>query len=154
MNENEELKEQLARMEKKLDSLQRYVTAQKIRTYVIAGICILLIAALALWIVPKVNAVVRIANDFKSEVEAFKEQISDINLDGAREALEKIGEIDFSVFQQIDFSGLNEKIQAIDFAGIQNVLDKVKSIDVDSINGTVDKLNTVLEPLTRLFGKS
>lgn len=87
----------------------------------------------------------------------------------AADALKQVGAIMRSVdavtaeVEQADISGMLKEVRALVLSaqgtldetavGMQATLDKMESIDIETLNGAINDLAAVVEPLASLFGR-
>lgn len=126
----EEINERLIRIEKRqrIESIRRWVTL---------GIVIVLIVALAAFIVPKVMTVMNDYNELMETIEGYKKVIDSMSL------------------EDIDFSGLESAANAlndIDFGHITEIIKQLEEIDFDGLTEAVNRITSVTNSIGGLFG--
>lgn len=136
--ENKTELELLQSMQEKLERIERRQRAERRGNRILFIVIILALVLLAWSIVPKVITMVNQYNAVMDKIDEVSKALSNVDFDSVTKM--------FNSLSSVDFDGLKEKM-----AQVENIIDNVSILDINAINNAVEKMNTALDPLLKLF---
>lgn len=135
--EEKDMREILERLEKSNRQQVRYARLQSILA-VLAALCFIGLVVVAGSIVPELM-------DFASEAESLLGQ-AEVVLTNLEDVTNELAQVEFTKMID-DVNGLVTSSQQ----GLEGTLEKINSIDIESLNEAIDGLAKVVEPLAKFF---
>ena len=135
--EEKDMREILERLEKSNRQQVRYARLQSILA-VLAALCFIGLVVVAGSIVPELM-------DFASEAESLLSQ-AEVVLTNLEDVTNELAQVEFTKMID-DVNGLVTSSQQ----GLEGTLEKINSIDIESLNEAIDGLAKVVEPLAKFF---
>lgn len=135
--EEKDMREILERLDKSNRQQVRYARLQSILA-VLAALCFIGLVVVVGSIVPELM-------DFASEAESLLGQ-AEVVLTNLEDVTNELAQVEFTKMID-DVNGLVTSSQQ----GLEGTLEKVNSIDIETLNEAIDGLAKVVEPLTKFF---
>lgn len=135
--EEKDMREILERLEKSNRQQLRYARLQSILA-VLAALCFIGLVVVVGSIVPELM-------DFASEAESLLGQ-AEVVLTNLEDVTNELAQVEFTKMID-DVNGLVTSSQQ----GLEGTLEKINSIDIESLNEAIDGLAKVVEPLAKFF---
>ena len=135
--EEKDMREILERLEKSNRQQVRYARLQSILA-VLAALCFIGLVVVVGSIVPELM-------DFASEAESLLSQ-AEVVLTNLEDVTNELAQVEFTKMID-DVNGLVTSSQQ----GLEGTLEKINSIDIESLNEAIDGLAKVVEPLAKFF---
>lgn len=135
--EKKSVEEMLQDITERLERIEKFQKAERIRRLVILGVVVLAIIVLAIIITPKVISVVNQYNELMDQVNKYTAIINSLKL------------------ENMDFSGLEKAVDTlnnIDFDNITEMIGKLKLIDFDALTEAVNRITAVTNQIGKFFG--
>ncbi|MBQ1235614.1 MAG: hypothetical protein IIX72_01435 [Oscillospiraceae bacterium] len=135
--EEKDMREILERLDKSNRQQVRYARLQSILA-VLAALCFIGLVVVVGSIVPELM-------DFASEAESLLGQ-AEVVLTNLEDVTNELAQVEFTKMID-DVNGLVTSSQQ----GLEGTLEKINSIDIESLNEAIDGLAKVVEPLAKFF---
>lgn len=135
-------RELLEKMAKRLDYLEKKEKGRTVKNWITFGVVVAVLACLAFFLVPKIQAVVTRYNELTDQVAEIGEKFKSIDFDEVKETFNQWKKVDLEKLQ--DAMG---KLGEIDVPKINEIADKLGSIDFQAF---FEKMESVLEPLSKI----
>ena len=135
--EEKDMREILERLEKSNRQQLRYARLQSILA-LLAALCFIGLVVVVGSIVPELM-------DFASEAESLLGQ-AEVVLTNLEDVTNELAQVEFTKMID-DVNGLVTSSQQ----GLEGTLEKINSIDIESLNEAIDGLAKVVEPLAKFF---
>lgn len=130
--------ELLRDIQERLTRIEKRQKAHKRRGVIVFFVILSVIALLAWFAVPRVLTMYSQYNDIMTKIDSISKALDNVDLDA-------IGKM-FNSLSSIDFDELKEQL-----AQLQEVVDNIKFLDIEALNGAVEKMDTALDPILKLF---
>ena len=135
--EEKDMREILERLEKSNRKQVRYARLQSVLA-VLAALCLIGLVVVVGSIIPELM-------DFASEAESLLGQ-AEVVLTNLEDVTNELAQVEFTKMID-DVNGLVTSSQQ----GLEETLEKVNSIDIETLNEAIDGLAKVVEPLSKFF---
>ena len=151
MDDRKEVREMLERMEK---SNREQATFAKLQCLfsLIAAVCCIVILVVVLRLLPQVKNTVQQVDAVLTNVEDVSRQLADADVAGVMENLEKVTD----ALAEADLGRVADNVGELvetSQTGVEEALNKLNKIDLETLNDAITDLAAVVEPLARFFGK-
>lgn len=146
-NETSEIIKLLKDIKDETEQQKIYVKKRLIISYVTCSVSLLILIVCALVVVPRVVSVCNQASDIIAKSSTLLDETSTIaeNIKSISDDLSEL-ELEKTFYDMGNLVNSSEKT-------VSAALDKIDSIDVETLNKSIKDLSTVVSPLARLFGK-
>lgn len=139
MDANREILKMMERLEKSNRQKVKYVKLQCLFSFVAAISCLTILIGLLVF-VPRIQRLV-------DQAEGLAKQ-ADTVLTNWETVTEKLAGVDYESMVS-DVNSLVESSQT----GVEQALDKINSIDIDTLNKAIKNLSDIIEPISDFFNK-
>lgn len=144
MQDNQELKELLVRMEK-ANEKQLFYTKLQCLFALIAALCCIVVMILSFRFIPQIQDLADNANVVLRNLEAVTADLADVDLSGLEYMINELSKADLSTM--VDH--IDELVTASQ-EGVEETMDKLNAINFEALNKTIEDLSQVVERLARL----
>lgn len=135
-------RELLEKMAKRLDYLEKKEKGRTVKNRITFGVVVAVLACLAFFLVPKIQAVVTRYNELTDQVAEIGEKFKSIDFEEVKETFNQWKKVDLEKLQDA-----MEKLGEIDVPRINDIAEKLSEIDFKAF---MDKMESILEPLSKI----
>jgi len=135
--EEKDMREILERLEKSNRQQVRYARLQSVLA-ILAALCFIALVLVVWSVVPQFK-------DFAAEAESLLGQ-AEVVLTNLEDVTSELAQLEYTEM----IEGVNSLVSDSQ-QGLEQTLEKVNSIDIETLNEAIDGLSKVVEPLTKLF---
>ncbi len=151
MEENKNMQVWMDRVEESNRQQAKFARIQCLFSAV-AAICCAAVLVVVVGLLPKINSMVAQVDVVLTNVEQVSQELADADIEGVMTNLEQVAD----EMAQADLGGLAENVDGLvktSETGVQEAVDKLNAIDLDTLNKAIKDLADVVEPLARFFNK-
>ena len=151
MEEKKELQELLQRLDRSNRKQAWFAGLQFVFSLITAVCCVAALMAIVSFL-PKMEATVEQVDAVLANVEQVSDELAEADVAGVMANLEAVS----GQMAEADLSGLVENVnQLVDTSqtGLEETLEKLNSIDLETLNQAIQDLADVVQPIARLFNR-
>lgn len=143
-NDKNELMETI---ENRLAAMEEQEKKRSRRIFIAVLVSILLLTALSVFLTVKVSSLM-------SDVKVITDAAEKIDMEAVAAKVNELAAMDTTGLQKLSdyFAAMDEEELAHRMDGLQDALDILSKLDIDSFSKTLSDLTKTLEPLMKLFG--
>ncbi len=151
MEETKDLQELLERMEKSNQEQAKYARLQCIFSAA-AAVCCIAVLVVVLSLLPQVHTAAKKIDTVLTNVEQVSQELAQADIAGVMTDLEEVTR----QMAAADLDGLADGVSDLvstSQTSVEEALDKLNAIDLETLNKAIQDLATVVEPMAKLLGR-
>lgn len=151
MEDKKELETLMARIDEANQQQAKFAKWQCIFSAV-AALCCIAVLVTVVSLLPKLQTIAQQADAVIADVQQVSSQLAQADWEGLVADLEEVSR----QLAQADLGGIAEDVSALvtsSQSGVEETLEKLNSIDLETLNKAIADLAAVVQPMAKLFGR-